>query len=78
MASILRKSILVYYFVLEQNLFLEAHRFPQASLLQDCFILEQIMSANKHPCISLHQIKAVVYMYQILNSCFVSCFLFEL
>ena len=54
MASILCKSILVYYFVLEQNLFLKAHRFPQASLSQDCFILEQIMSANKRPCISLH------------------------
>ena len=54
MASILCKSILVYYFVLEQNLFLKAHRFPQALLSQDCFILEQIMSANKRPCISLH------------------------
>ena len=47
-------------FVLELYLFLEAHSFPRAMLLDTVRFLELIMSTDKYPSIFSHQIEAVV------------------
>ena len=58
-AYILRKKY-TRMFVLGHYLFLEARRFPRASLSETVRILEQRMSEDKHSCIFLRQVEAIV------------------
>ena len=58
-AYILRKNY-TRMFVLGHYLFLEARRFPRASLSETVRILEQRMYEDKHSCIFLRQVEAIV------------------
>ena len=49
-------------FVLGHYLFLEAHSFPRATLLETVRFSEQIMSADKYPSKLSRQMKTIVYI----------------
>ena len=54
-------------------LFLEAHSFPWALLSKHLCILEQIISANKYPCIFSCQKKDIVYILWCFYTCWCVC-----
>ena len=51
--------------VLGHYLFLVAHSFPRASLSETVRFSEQIMSADKYPCIFSRQMATIVYILLI-------------
>ena len=57
-----------WIFVLGHYLFLEAHSFPQATGVcsrKTVRFSEQIMSADKYPCIFSCQMEAIVYLSKL-------------
>ena len=56
-------------FVLGHYQFLVAHSFSRATLSENCPLLvsEQIMSADKYPCIFSRQMAAIVYIRPNMN-----------
>ena len=66
-ASVLRENIHVY-FSLDLICFSKLTVFPELRSRKNVCILEQIMSADKYPCILLCQIEAFIYWSQFIQT----------